>query len=250
MHCEYALENTGNKVLRGVEFVALAPADGAAGQQQVRLKTTPEAEVAGDEAGNQVVRFRIDRLAPYATAMVKIEAELKVGEEIETDVAPGDWLAPEVFVESDHPEIRALAQELVGQDVTMTANAIYTWVVKNVEHAGFVSQDLGALAALRNRSGDCTEMSYLFVALCRAAGVPARVIGGFLQDRDGKLNARYYHNWAEFHDGKAWRLVDCQFKRFDEGGDKYVATKIFGNNTIADFHRCKVSHDAVAVRME
>ncbi len=50
--------------------------------------------------------------------------------------------------------------------------------------------------------GDCVTQSCLFVALCRAAGVPARVTGGrFLCTND--------HYWAEFFEpSRGWVPVD------------------------------------------
>ena len=130
------------------------------------------------------------------------------------------------------------------------AKAALEWVHGNVRHAGLTSQDLGALWALRNRKGDCTEMSYLFVALCRARGMPARVIGGYPCDRNMKLQASTYHNWAEFFDGTTWQLVDPQFGRFMEDEDQYLAMRIFTTNTtIATFHQVQVEGDGVEVRM-
>ena len=50
------------------------------------------------------------------------------------------------------------------------------------------------ITALEKRPGDCAEMSAVFVALCRAAGIPARLV--WVPN----------HNWSEIHlsdnDGK------------------------------------------------
>ncbi|HXV17109.1 MAG TPA: transglutaminase-like domain-containing protein, partial [Gemmatimonadaceae bacterium] len=66
-----------------------------------------------------------------------------------------------------------------------------------------------ALQVLRARGGDCNEHAQLFVALARAAGIPARVDAG-LAYIDGKF---YYHAWPEIflHD---WVAVDPTFGQF------------------------------------
>ncbi|HEX5106389.1 MAG TPA: transglutaminase-like domain-containing protein, partial [Pirellulaceae bacterium] len=45
----------------------------------------------------------------------------------------------------------------------------------------------GVIKALRNKLGDCEEMAGIMVALCRASGIPARLV--WVPN----------HNWAEFY---------------------------------------------------
>jgi transglutaminase-like putative cysteine protease len=62
---------------------------------------------------------------------------------------------------------------------------------------------------LESRSGDCNEHTQLFVALARAAGIPARAAAG-LAHVGGKF---YYHAWPEVFVGK-WVAVDPTFGQF------------------------------------
>jgi hypothetical protein len=66
-----------------------------------------------------------------------------------------------------------------------------------------------AAEVLRTRVGDCNEHTVLFVALARAAGVPARTAVGLVY----LYGAFHYHAWAEVYlDGPAgqgfWLPVD------------------------------------------
>ena len=55
---------------------------------------------------------------------------------------------------------------------------------------------------LKQRYGRCWDSSDCFVTLSRAAGVPARQVGGWLYGTSG-------HVWAEvLTDGKGWQQVD------------------------------------------
>jgi transglutaminase-like putative cysteine protease len=69
-----------------------------------------------------------------------------------------------------------------------------------------------AVATLRSRRGDCNEHAQLFVALARAAGIPARTVSGLVAI-DGTF---YYHAWAEvmLHE---WVAVDPTFGQFPVG---------------------------------
>jgi Transglutaminase-like enzymes, putative cysteine proteases len=66
-----------------------------------------------------------------------------------------------------------------------------------------------ALATLHARKGDCNQNTQLFVALARAATIPARVAAG-LAYVDGKF---YYHAWPEIW-LERWVAVDPTFGQF------------------------------------
>jgi hypothetical protein len=66
------------------------------------------------------------------------------------------------------------AQSFVERDPWLQAQAFAKWVGKHiVPKVGlYTSVD----KALENRTGDCEEMAGVFVALCRSAGIPARLV--------------------------------------------------------------------------
>jgi len=90
-----------------------------------------------------------------------------------------------------------------------------------------MEEDKGALYALTNLSGDCTEFAALFAALCRAAGIPARLMGGYICQRNCLVTTVDFHNWAEFYHNGAWHLADPQNRLFDQNGENYIATEIY-----------------------
>ena len=86
------------------------------------------------------------------------------------------YLAPSPMIESTDARIRKLARELVPdrQQGWQRVEAIYDWVRENVEYKNGPIK--GALAALKDGSGDCEELTSLFIAICRAADIPARTV--------------------------------------------------------------------------
>ncbi len=54
------------------------------------------------------------------------------------------------------------------------AHAFYDWVWENIE--GVPGDYTSVEAAIKNRRGDCEERACVFIALCRAAGIPARQV--------------------------------------------------------------------------
>ena len=90
------------------------------------------------------------------------------------------YIQPEDLVQSDSPEIVSKAQSITQgiMDIHDKVSKIYGFVTSHVRYS-HEEQERGALWALKNGTGDCSEYSYLFVALCRAAGIPARLYVGF-----------------------------------------------------------------------
>ena len=87
------------------------------------------------------------------------------------------FLKPSPQIESGHKKIKQIANEL--QDSSLTAwNQIennYQWVREHVQYS-FDTEIHSCLEALESGQGDCEELSSLFIAICRAQGIPARAV--------------------------------------------------------------------------
>jgi transglutaminase-like putative cysteine protease len=123
------------------------------------------------------------------------------------------YLAPTSLGPIDS-EVRKLAEKIVAgkKGVLERAKAIYDWTCENMyrdpDTKGCGKGDVCAL--LRKPGGKCTDISSVYIALCRAAGVPAREIFGL---RLGKTPTQdittWQHCWAEFYlPGTGWVPVD------------------------------------------
>ena len=126
------------------------------------------------------------------------------------DTALARWLAPEPLIQSRDPRIAAQARLIIERErnPARAAELLTHWVHRNVRReatAGVPSAE----KVLESRRGDCNEHSTLYVALARAAGLPARTVAGVLY-----LNGRfYYHAWPEVYLGD-WVAVDPTFDQF------------------------------------
>jgi hypothetical protein len=123
-----------------------------------------------------------------------------------------DALKPTVFIQSDDPEIKAKAMEIVGKehDRWKAALLLSNWVFKNLGSnykTGFAT----AKEVYKSLEGDCTEHSVLHIALCRSIGIPARGVSGLMYS-DGRFA---YHMWSEVYvDG--WRAIDSTWPPIDK----------------------------------
>jgi transglutaminase-like putative cysteine protease len=207
----------------------------------------------GGQGKIHVLYFAFPGLPPYAEKIVTIEADVMLSESPAPMAAAdaGAWLKSEPFVEIDDPVFQRHAPALGGTSAVSKAQVIYQqWVSQNVKDAGYSAKDRGALYALTNKKGDCTEFMYLFVALCRLQQIPARGLGGYVCTRNAILMPADYHDWAEFYDGARWQTVDPQRKVFMRDASQYVATRIIGKaGPMENFARFRFKGEGLKVTM-
>jgi hypothetical protein len=252
----FTLHNASNRVLEGAEFWTYVPVRETSTQRCcVRLESSMPYELKMDDLGNQVMHIRLPALPPYSNTIVQISAELRLAE-TGNAIALGDiasYLGEERFVEVGHPRMVAFASRIQGDSKpAVLADQAYDLVKSNLRYSGYVLKDQGALRALSDGEGDCTEFMYLFMALARGKGVPARGIGGYVYAQDAVLKARDYHNWAEFHADGAWHIADAQKGVFARGGASYIAMRILGapgEGETSSAHRFWHTGDGLEVRM-
>jgi transglutaminase-like putative cysteine protease len=224
----FTVHNPTNRPISEAWVRLFAPVAENATQNCLRITVDQPHEIMPDAAGNRVIHLPVQTLAPFASRVVNVEAEIALYPAPRRVRLPDrdPWLKPARFVESDRPEIKQLADGLRSRGTLPTAERIFAWVSSNLRSSGVAARDRGALHAFKTRAGDCTEFADLFAALCRAAGIPARVAGGFVSRESGIVNSHDYHNWAEFYHNGTWHLVDPQRGVFRRGTGDYIAMQI------------------------
>jgi hypothetical protein len=117
------------------------------------------------------------------------------------------YLASNARIPSRHEKIQAAAKGIVGgeSDLYQRAVRIVHWVHRHIRRKGRAHL-VSALDVLEKRLGDCTEHAMLCTALCRAVGVPARIVTGLVYCGDS-TRAFGLHAWVEVWSGR-WVAVD------------------------------------------
>lgn len=151
---------------------------------------------------------RIEASASFETGARSVRTNLPLLREVPMRAVTGkEWLKPETRIQSGHKEIVAFARAAtkgLAKDapVADVALALYSAVLRRSVYASTGAAP-DALACLRSGKGECGDLSALFVAACRAMGVPSRPVTGFGLGRDA------WHVWAEFLvPSRGWVPVD------------------------------------------
>jgi transglutaminase-like putative cysteine protease len=143
--------------------------------------------------------------------MVAIDVSLDVETENRITQGPSDsqpYLQPTEFWPSDSPEVSDIIDQAMGDmsedSDRATAAALHRWVRRNIDYGSdIIGSRYGVEPVLKQRFGRCWDLSDVFITLARAAGLPARQIGGWLYGREG-------HIWSQvwLEDEGVWLDVD------------------------------------------
>lgn len=142
------------------------------------------------------------------------------------------YLQASAYLESNSPEIRALARRAVGNERNPVRAAhriekfVETYITKKDLNIGFASAEETA----KSREGDCTEHAVLCAALGRAVGLPTRCVLGLgyippgadeptISNAVGPDTGIFgFHMWAEAWIGPGkWMAMDAALGGFDVG---------------------------------
>lgn len=117
-------------------------------------------------------------------------------------------LAVTSSVDAGDPALAELARTVTAgaSDPAARVERLVDWTYRNLEK-DLASNLTTASQVLAHRQGDCTEHALLFVALARAAGIPAREVSGLVYMGDGYQRFGW-HAWAEVELAGRWVQVD------------------------------------------
>ncbi|MDO8340446.1 MAG: transglutaminase-like domain-containing protein [Candidatus Woesebacteria bacterium] len=169
-----------------------------------------------DSDGNWIAKYKLSsrqRLDVVATGQVQIFASIRSYPK-PTEESLNENLIETFFWQTTNPEIVNLAKTYdtprkIYDFVSTKLKYDYSRVKANVER-------LGAVKALENpNSAICMEFTDLFIAIARAAGIPAREIDGYAYTENPEIQPLslvndVLHAWPEYYDFKseAWIPVD------------------------------------------
>jgi hypothetical protein len=147
------------------------------------------------------------------TALLEVKTASPDDGEAGSDSVGPEFLRSNPLITSDDPRVVALARRAVGTrtDPWGKAQAITEWVAKNLKHKNFETTFAPADEVARTLAGDCTEHGVLTAAMCRAEGIPARVVTGLVYVP--QQSGFGFHMWNEVYVNRRWVAVDSAFRQ-------------------------------------
>ena len=172
---------------------------------------TPEPIARSKTLGGDATVYTFGQLPdiaglPYVTLTARVTTHA-TGVTPTTRKTDPSLLAPTQYWPVDDPKVQALAEQITAgcTDVGQKTDALLRWLKPgaNIRFDGPVQGSrYGVVQVLDQGFGHCWDFADVFVTLARAAGMPARQVGGWLYGTSG-------HIWAEvLIEGTGWQQVD------------------------------------------
>ncbi|MBN1280863.1 MAG: transglutaminase family protein [Candidatus Thermoplasmatota archaeon] len=125
------------------------------------------------------------------------------------------------FIDPADPSITAIAQSVKAEAGTnnsfLLAQSLFTWFKQHMQYQTHPGQEgvQPAVITFETGSGDCDDLSFLYISLCRSVSLPARFIRGYLLTAyaNGTVSA-IPHAWVEVCVGgslgnNGWIPIEC-----------------------------------------
>lgn len=204
-----------------------------------RIEPNP-LNVTVDNDGNYLAWFRLNRgqkLDVKVFGSAKLYTSSKVKNPFLDESLKKKYTESNKYWEKDNPQIINKLNEILGDnasvDTETKARLIFRFVVNYLKYDPSRLKDssmerLGAVTVLANpNSAVCMEFTDLFIALSRAAGIPARELNGYAYTANAvlrplSLTKDVLHAWPEYWDDRrGWVMVDPTWENTTGGVDYF-----------------------------
>jgi len=186
-------------------------------------------EFGSDQWGQAIATFRNPRIPAGETFRAGYRVRARVGnlayiiipekvgrlEDIPKDIRQA-YTADADRYQVSLPLVRETAAKIVGDEKNpyWIARKIFDWVIDKMEYNMVGGWDVPE-TLIKRGTGSCSEYAFLFIGLCRAAGLPVRYEAGVVVRGDDVCVDYAYHRWTEMYlPNYGWVPIDPQ------GGDQ------------------------------
>jgi len=180
-------------------------------------------EVLVDKWGQEVAHFHFTDLTPthFTTVTMLASAKLyetryfvfpdKVGKlsDIPKQILE-KYLVDDTKFSLENKIIQDAVKKAVGDETNpyWIGRKIFNYVIDHIEYELAGGWNI-APTILDRGNGSCSEYSFVYIAMCRAAGLPARYVGAITIRGDDASYDNVFHRWVEIYlPGYGWLPVD------------------------------------------
>lgn len=250
----FNLKNITPRKIRDANVWLSVPVLVGANQKTLSLQSSESHKLFFDGDNNQEMYFSYPEIekGEVKSVMVDMKVAFSGNSNEIIELMSDKYLADERNLDLNNSAIQEKAKSLKDIDsITTTAN-ILAWLKI---HNGLASEELakstagpdknmemdapgmnsvvyqeeynvGALDVLNKKHVSKSGLLYLYLAISRTSGIPSRGVVGFYFSGTDTLSASDATVWAEYFDGKVWRLVDLDEFRQIEDGSGFIKIKV------------------------
>lgn len=210
--------------LNSVQYIKMTPQSSAHQQVLDWNIQVPGVSVTKRDAFDNIwissqQRYAYQQLSIMAQGTIVINPDAEIG--VASRIQPQIFLQPTMLTQCN-----AVMLEFARHYVTQRSrNCLIELAQALLAHIPYVPNittvHTSAIDAFMHRQGVCQDHSHVFIAMCRALGLPARYVSGYLYVPETLHLAS--HAWAEVFLDHSWYCFDVSNQLFTPGSHIYVA---------------------------
>lgn len=220
----HVIRNDGPGVITGAEINVAVPPDSLENQllQDIAFDGGMP-DFVHDRWGQRVAAFFFANVQPGESVEASYDARGKLGH-LRYFVRPEKvgplksipksilkkYLVDGTRYRMDDPVLKAAVKKAVGGEDRpyWIARKVFNWVIDTLEYKMIGGWDVPA-TLIKRGTGSCSEYAFLYIAMCRSAGLPARYEAGTAVRGDDASVDEAYHRWVEVYlPNYGWVPVD------------------------------------------
>jgi len=124
------------------------------------------------------------------------------------------------YIESNNTIIKSTTNAVLYQvnsnNSFLIAKGLFEWLKQNTNYQTHIDDNSvqPAMTTHQLKTGDCDDLSFLYISLCRTVGIPARFIRGYLIEEVDEVINPVAHAWVEVFVGgnignDGWIPIEC-----------------------------------------
>lgn len=147
------------------------------------------------------------------------------------------------YVDPDNLVIKNIAETVLSESDTnnsfIIAKNLFVWLKNNTNYKLHFDDNAVQTSSktYQEKTGDCDDLSILYISLCGALDIPARFIRGIIIDYDNEKISAIHHAWVEVFVGpnlsiNGWIPVECAGTANDEDKIQTEINQNFGVESV------------------
>ncbi len=228
------VQNLGPGYITGGTVTVAIPVDGP-NQKLNKITWTDGARIETDQWGQKAAVYKMKRMGPGEKESLRMDAE-GTFYRISTKIFPHEVgalseipaeIAKTYLQDGDKYRVKSeyiqnKVKTIVGHEKNpyFIARKLFDFLTGRINYQMVGGWDI-APTVIERGTGSCSEYTFAYIALCRAAGIPARYVGSMVVRGEASSVDTAYHRWAEIYLPKiGWFPVDVNAGDRDWQGDR------------------------------